>query len=611
MFVIPSKETKKFAQLNLGDTQGNLWSSFQVDTTTNLGRVKNKRAVSVLNGYDFENAHPGVDLTAAMAYTWYDFNNDGNLEFVTYMGQILISDSPTSTYNVDVTASSPVYSGFDIGNGDMVVFNDKLYVTTESELWEYDKGTGAWTQIDTGGNPSIGTGVHAMDTYGDRLYIIGADSTIVYSLDTSGVLVDTGSFTLDLGVFDARISWIRSGSNRIWVGMTTLVGSRGIIFEWDGQSENLWSKNYLLEAQGTAGCVIWNDIPYTLDTEGRLLAFNGSNFQEVARLPFIIDSAYPARYTVRQGTKLIHFNGIIYTNDRLIIALDPDLVTSDKFYGRSYSTRDNIPGGLWEYTKENGLLHLCSPTMNNFGDTDALDYGQPTVSIYGAVYDATPTDSVIPDITANYIFSTRSFENDGTTTSWGLYVDDIVGDLPKLAYIETAWMESDQVSDVWKAIVTKHKQFLSATDSIEVKYRTVNSPTSTDIGVTWVDNQNFTTTTAEAQYLEVGDEVTITFGIGAGDVAHVRAVVDNLGTYEVELDREMLAVTTGNAGLITFQKFKKLVQFTGADVAQYHNCPLPQQNKDIQVQFKIVMEWSGDNEFYELIVVNDTEQFAK
>ena len=103
---------------------------------------------------------------------------------------------------------------------------------------------------------------------------------------------------------------------------------------------------------------MWNDVPVVLDTEGRLLSFNGSGFAEIARLPLILNEALPTNYVTDQGSKLIHFNGIIYSNDRILLNVDSSVTTKNYYPGSNrFNFLNQIPGGVWEYTKENGLIH--------------------------------------------------------------------------------------------------------------------------------------------------------------------------------------------------------------------------------------------------------------
>jgi len=606
MFNIPNKENKRVLQPNLGDTQGNLAVSFNLDTTTNLGRIRNTRSSKVLDGRQFE-----IDFITsvrpAMGFAWYDFSGSSSPELVAWLGAIAISQTVIGNWVLDPDSSSPVYSGATTGNGDIKTFNGNLYVTNQNALYEFD-GTN-WADIST--SPIIGDGIHALDTYGDRLYVVADDAQKIYSVDTSSVLTATGSFTLDLSFFDGHISWIRAGSNRIWIGFTKSDGTRGLIFEWDGQSENIWSKNYTIEAQGSCGCTLWDDVPYTLDTEGRLLAFNGANFQEVARLPLIQNEQLPSRYTIPEGNKLIHFNGITFSNDRILLNIDNDLMSLKKqgsFIGNNKPTL--TPGGIWEYTRENGLIHYTSPSMNNYDDVEPLDYGQVESVIPGAVFDGTPNDTNNPSYDATIIYGARSIYRTGSSSD-SLYVDSTLTPLKKSGNLVTSWMEADQVIDNWQSIVVKYKKLLDNADKIFVKYRTVKTDPVRVQEVSWNSATEFTFTNANTPFstAEVGDEVTVIQGIGAGDQAHITNINLVGTTYTVTLDKAIVGVIAGDASEILFEKWRFLKTITNQE--QYSNCPIPAFNKDIQIQVKLVLEWLGDNELYEIMVINNTEQYAK
>jgi len=616
MFVIPSKETKKFSQPNTGDTQGNLATTFNMDTTTNLGRVRIQRSKRVLDGQVIEDANPGVDLDPAMAFAWFDFDNSGRKKFIAYMGAILTAPNFNLPYTLDGTAGTPVYTNVNIGNGDMVVFNDKLYVTDASSLHSYDKNTLSWTNVTSANAVTLGDGIHQLATYGDRLYMVSDDATNIYSMNVAETIVTTGSFTLQIPVWAGTISWIKPGSNRIWIGCTSQNGTRGNILEWDGQSENIVSKNYFIEAQGSCGCAMWNDTPFVLDAEGRLLGFNGGSFDEVARLPFIRNEALPARYLKPQGNKMIHFNGIIYTNDRILMNIDSEANTPITYpNSNTYTLLDKIPGGIWEFTKENGLIHLNSPSMTDASDTDAIDYGWAESTTPGAIFDVSPISVDYQEYQANYIYGARSWRSLNTGTSPGLFIDDLQGQFARTGTFSSSWLESDQVADVYKAIVAKFKKLSSSDSLISIKYRTTNDQTiPVQQAVTWSDSITFTFTAVSPIPFDdavVGYEAIVTSGIGAGDAAHITSISKTGNDYTVVLDKTILGVQAGDVSTIIVTNFRKLKDIRGGNVNQYSNAPLPNLNKDIQLQFKVLCQWSGDNELYEVMVVNDTDQYAK
>jgi hypothetical protein len=602
MFVIPSKDLKRFSQPNLGDTQGNLWSSFQLDTTTNLGAIKPMRSVRVLDGEVYEQSS-GQSLSVPMAYTWFDLNSAGTKDFIVYAGGILTATNPTAAYTVDARTNHPTLTT-STGNGDMKVFNGSLYVTTATELKYIGSGGTTWTSISS---PAIGDGIHQMEVYGNRLYMVATSGTKIFSMDTSNVLYNIGTSTINNSTVKngSTISWIKASSNRIWVGYTSNVGGRGYIAEWDGNTENNYSAIYPIEAQGSAGCTIWNKIPYVLDVEGRLLAFNGSNFQEVARLPFIIDEGYPDTLTSLEGRKLIHFNGIIYTNDRILFNLDSSITRNGD------STALNIPSGVWEYTKENGLIHLVSSSMNDYGDSSVKDYGQFRNSIAGAMYDASPVDASLPVLKCNFVFGSRSINDDLTTNITGVFADDVNDTLPRKLHIVTPWLESTQITDAWNKIVLKYNRLYNSSSLIDIKYRTVKSEPFTT-SATWTSQTGFTVNDADFANAEVGDEITVLNNYGAGDTAHIIAITNTGGNnYTVTLDRAIAAVSNGNTGSIAVDKWIKIREHTGGGQEQFIESIPTNNNRDIRCQFKITATLHASDELYEIMVINDKDQIAK
>lgn len=602
MFIIPPKDSKKFLQPNLGNFGGNLFSSFNLDVSSKNGVIRNMRSARIFDGLEFE---PTVgDIDPVMAFALYDFTGNGQLEVIAWMGHIFYSGDPLSSiWNVDIFTGTPTYSSLEVGNGDMKVFNGKLYVTNESDLFEYFSSS--WSNL-----ASLGGGIHAMDNYGDRLYIVADNSQKIYSLDTTGVLATSGSFTLDLSFLDGFISWIKAGSNRIWLGLNFNNGNRGLIFEWDGQSENTWNKNYVLEASGSCGATIWNDVPYVLDTEGRLLTYNGYNFQEVARLPIILNEQISDRSKLNEGNKLIHFNGILFINDRIILNLDNDLYSLKKFNGFLNRKSTRIPSGIWEYTKENGLIHLVCSSMNDYGDTEEIDYGQMYSSLPGAVFDISNLEGSPSQLRSDFIFGSRSLYKDNSS-SWGIFANYQEQSLKKTGFLITQWLESNQIIEVWQSIVLKYKQILDNSVKIFVKYRTQDTePFWVQDSITWNSpNEFFLPDNNTFQYAEVGDEVVIIERSGAGESAHIINIDLNSNVYTVLLDKNIKGIQTGDTSSIVIEKWKKLTEFTGEE--QHKNIPIPDLNKDIHFQVKIIIEWSGDNELYEILIINNTDQYAK
>lgn len=594
MFVIPSKETKKFSQPNYGDTQGNLWGTFNVDLTKNTGRVRTTRTEIITDSSD------DSDIKLPTAFEFFGVVSASDPVFVAYAGKIFIGGTDTLVPFVqDTLTNSPIDTS---NQGDLKLFNKKLYATQSTKLKRLNSGDTAWVDIAT-----LTSGVHQLCQYSRRLYFVDLDN-VVKSIDTAETVVTSGDYTLDLSSYGGHISWIIPGSNRIWIGLTKNNGTRGLIFEWDGVSENAPNKWYEIEAQGSAGCALINDAPYVIDIEGRLLAFNGGSFQEVARLPIIQYDALNQAYASTQSTKICHFNGIKYINDAILINIDSANTGSFSF--------ENFPSGIYEYTKENGLTHKFSHTNTKFGET-TKDYGQIRSYGAGAIFDSTARSTNTISYYSSVIFG--SSVSDGTvggsinTISTDMIIETI-NDEPhfRQGHIVTPFLESTKIKDVWNKVFIKYRKFLDNGATIMVKYRTRKDVPITIQNITWSSQTTLTGSGSGFSDITVGMELEVLNGNGAGDVAHVLSSVDDgAGNFTITLDKPIVGVSASNISDVRFQTWNKLPVIT-ADNNQYKELSIPQYNKDTELQVKVVMNWDKlQNELREVIIINETEQYAK
>lgn len=592
MITIPAKDTKKFSQPNLGDTQGNLWGTFNVDLTKNMGRVQVQRVQSVFS----EDDAGGFSRPAAFAY--FDMNNTGTRVFVAYGQKVFVGgDDPTDTFILDVSTNSPSTAN----SGDMVVFNGKLYATETAKLKRYAPGAAAWTDITT-----ISGGSGQLCTYKDKLYFVSGKK--VLSMNIGETVNSSGIYTLDFTYLSGHISWIRAGSNRIWIGFTKNDGTKGLIFEWDGQSENGWSKNYIIEAQGSCGCAIWNDTPYVLDVEGRLLGFGGSYFQEVARLPIMTSDYLSRGYVTSFTNKLCHFNGIAYISDSILINVN------NSISGDTEGMVENFPSGIYQYTKDGGLTHKLSPSISSTSTTS--DYGQSIVAGSGAVFDASVSNATKLNNYSSVMFGVNCYDETGSNDFSYINVDVIekrTGDIEhnRLGYITPPFLESVRVNDVWQKIIIKYRKMFDTADKIVVKYRTEKNIPTVIEDIEWDSATAFTDASALIADLNVGDEIEVLTGNGAGDNAQILSIVDNGSDYTITLDKSIIGVSATNKSTVRFQTWYKLPDIIKNEF-QFKELPIPQYNKSTEIQFKVIMNWKNkDNELREVIVVNETEQYAK
>lgn len=106
---------------------------------------------------------------------------------------------------------------------------------------------------------------------------------------------------------------------------------------------------------------------------------------------------------------------------------------------------------------------------------------------------------------------------------------------------------------------------------------------------------------------DAGDEIEIMSGNGSGKCVNITNITNAGTTYTVTIDESITSASGSSLG--KFQHWIKLPEIQNK--TQFAQLPLPQYNKDTQIQVKVIMEFTGENELHEIIVVNSTETNAK
>lgn len=588
MIKIP--QNSQFIQSNQSDVLGSLVGSFNLDLTTNLAKTRVTRTIRTTN------QTTNTDLTS-YAVGFKIFNNGSSTRIWTVAGSKVHSSpsaiSPNSQFSADTTTSSPVTCNSTAS--DIEVFNGALYVTTYDGAGDkLVKNTGSlWTVNGTGLGAQSAT--HMMTVYASRLYMIGNGPRTIYSMNTSDVIATSGSNTLTLES-NYRITFLRSSSNRIWIG-TIASSGKGYVYEWDGTSSQA-TRSYRLEAQGALACVIKDDVPWIMDTNGRLCVYSNGTFVEAARLP--VNNKYLLNATNTVNDRFIHPNGMTLSEGRI------NLLIRNTNGDSASSIEEYCPSGVWEYDSQIGLYHKLSLSYT-WKDTNTItDYGQNRVSGVGAIADMKLTNSS-GNSTGNIIIGATVYK-DASSTDAGVWTNDtfdaVTGSTGEKAtqgfgYFVTTKIDASKVEDMWQKAYVFHEKFLTTSDKIVVKYRLEQEP-ATAASITWVNTNTFTTFTDVSDYVE-GDEVEITQGTGGGFCAHITNIQAGAGpSYIVTLDETFTGVTTGTAKA-RFQKWRKAGVIQDAET--FDGVPIGESSDWIQL--KVGMLSTGKNEIRKLGLVNE------
>lgn len=587
-------------QKNDSDVNGSLWASTGLDLSENEGKLRlGKRLILNTGTADDANitGYPvGFKVFLADSSLGFQIWTVAGLRVI----HTAISNPLTDVWTVDSLSNSPPDCASAIS--DLEVFNGELYVARNSIDVSYlSSGTPAVWHTLTGGG--WGTTYQSFCTFGSRMYIGG--STGVKSWDSTHTPIASPGSPYAVSVPDPNlvVTFIRASSNRIWIGTLNVRGGKGYVYEWDGVATQV-TKGYRLKATGALSCVIKDDIPYIMDTNGVMQSWNGGTFIEVSKLNRRTNKLLQAQF-ISNGDRFIHTNGMSLINEKIHLLID------GRNYDNTASIEETIPSGVWEYDENRGLTHKHSFGTSKSGGT-IKDYGQIRVAGAGGLAEINwPSSSA----TRNGSFLAGiSYFTDATTITSGIFYDDLNDTLQKAgSFITTKQYAIDRVGNpsvqnVWQNAYILYRKLLDSADKIVVKYR-VTEVEPVIATITWTSTSTFTVPNSSIDIslywtAGTGGEVEVLNGIGAGKCSHITNAVNNAGTWTVTVD-ETYTSASGTA-VARFQLWKKLGSITYSNPTPNGVTYDQEGIGDVTnwVQFKVWMLFTGRDELEKLLIIN-------
>lgn len=626
----PSGASRVWSQQNVSDTVradpssglvGNLYSSFNIDLVERDGKIRvGKRMIVNTNSNDvaqlvgspvgFRIANSGKVYTAAgFNGTGYVFNTSG-----------------PSGSNLDLAFSKNVVAGgatapstIDSFYSDIDLFYDQIFVTTPSSTAYFlNAAETAWTTINIFGDSTTDTNVHMLASFGQRMYCTYGGNGIV-SWDMTGSSTTpanysnktgTGSLIIGDSTNTSRIIWMRAASDRMWIGTLNTNGGKGYVYTWDGES-SLVTAAYRLQSSGALSCVIKDDIPYIIDTYGRLSKWNGGTFVQIAQFN-MLNNLFLYNAMGVNNSRFIHPNGMSLLNGQVSALVDGRNYDGGFGPPPTFTQLNAIPSGVWQYDPLYGWFHKHSLGISHKTDT-IIDYGQIYPNSTGTVAAVGGLSELISSFmngsgqNGSFLAGgtyTTDFSSSGALQS-AIFYDDNNDTLKKAAYFITAKIPSGDVTDIWQKVFIAHKPLLNSSDRYAVKYRTVESPSSI-IVVTCPTTSTLSSTDANVANFVIGDEVEFTGGRNSGICAHITNISNSSGTYTVTLDETITGDGSGATSRVRFQKWVKIKEVN--DQTSMFSESGINATASTWVQFKVWILCAGANEIETLSVVSKPSQ---
>lgn len=571
-----------WVQSNRGDTLGTLFETFNVDLTSNIGRVRTTRSKRIA----YTGSPTGFGEIAALEKfnnAFYVASEHASAHDIWIGGNSPFNALTTDTTSVEI---NPI-------NTDLLTWNGGLYIATGNEMFLSTDGT-AWSEI--GSNVLTATDGHLLTALGDYLYVSDADYK-VFRVNKSNTFASSGTGTLNLSLSGYTIHVLMAGLDSLWVGLSNTSGNGpSLVFEWDGITENSPTARYEIDAPALMAGVVKDGVPHIVDSRGRLLVFNGGSFVELARFPMNGRTFRNFGLTLNND-RAIHPRGMAVDGEEILInvANRTDEITDENY--------NEFSSGVWSYTQRNGLHHKLSPSYQavaDTGTTNLTDYGQYRCFSAGPMMvfnagnegsDATPTNG------GRIVFALRYFvdaDDASSDTEWGLFTDDTSDDTQKAGFIVTSRIPSQVFRDNWETVYAELSKLTTSGDQVDIRYRTEDE-IPTYVTATWGGTDRFTTNTDLSAY-ETSDEVFVVQGKGSGACARIRSVTSGAGS-EVILDTPITGVS--GTSVVRIEKWKRAGQITTLSKDGF---PIGQSSHWIQL--KVYLQWTGPREFHGLTVIN-------
>jgi len=591
MIRIPTIE-RKFVQTNRSNLLGNLWSSWNIDLDSNPGAIRLGKRWKI----NTKSGDVGItaDFDVPVAFQPFD-----NFVFAICGGKVYKNGGQNLTSPFVADISTGVTADYTSSYSDMTIFSDSLVTTTDTKVYSKVSntlGTGAWTERATGLTSSYHKLVYFKKF--DRLYvssgfsITSCDTSWLFSTFSDDYYLSTGNSVLaNTGV----VSTMVASSDSIWIAMYhhgingDSLSSLASVYEWDGFSHQV-TREHKLPAASVYAMILVNNVPHVMDSNGILRKFSGYSFEEIGRLPLRSEQYLGDPYSILADGRFIHPNGMAATENGTIQVLVCNINVNG-------TENENLPSGIWEWSKDSGFVHKSSISYMQSGTTTVSDYGQNVISKVGAL---TRVKLGSTSAQGTWLMGAEYYTDSSAVKSAILTDEPYPSDLPiRYGYFVTSWMLSEGLRDSWQNMFARYRKFLGENDKITGKYRLLESDPVT-ITIIWVTTSSFTTTTDVSSY--VGYEVEVLQGKGSGKCSHITSVSFSNPNYTVTLDETYVGASgTGKARIQNWTKIPALNQ--GTDQAEF-----PIGQTAVRIQAKICLEMTGDADFYDLSIINKVHQ---
>jgi len=520
-------------------------------------------------GLDFESSPPYIRVAAKMI-------KEADSASVTTLSEILwgtIFDSTNWVVNMndgkffkfsfpswtEVHDNVNVWGGLGLfGDSQIENFTEKGFLYYASNGWagRYDKQADTWT--DSWQSFAVSNNADLCPITKFLKFICFGNQRFLAVWDTAASSWNSTRITLPLGY---TIKWLMPLTDYLVISAHHNAFGSALFF-WDGISGTYNRVLQLPNVRSLAGAVDKNAL-YVITGDGWVNLFNGVGLVRLNRFPDIeLDANYASLLNINPDAVKV-FQGVI-----LIGKAASGFSMERRFY----------PGGIWVFNPATRALYF-KHTMSHFGITN--NSGSGVIGIGSVIIDQGGNIFRVAwnkgGGTGQYVIDNSMDSGSARPYNYGAFlVTSLLDDEP---FRRKRFIQS--IINFWKPIVDSSNARVIVKYNITEQYqrdvRFVSSGTSTTFTLSFVP-----------AYWEVGDEVSVLSGNGAGQIRHISAISGTTITVDEFLQG---GASYDSTSFVLLSKFRKIGEIKGSTEPEIVNKLLRFNARSKKIQLKIEV-WS-------------------
>lgn len=562
----------QLVQSNKGETDGNLFASFNVDLYRNQGKITSgggmKKAINQADDADFDSYCSNI--------VYFDS------KYWAYGDVFFTATSINGSWTQDTTSGTPT-----TGNtvSDCIVWDSKLLAVDGDDIDAYTAGGSFstwWTTL--AGTSALTTGNKILLNVGSigRLQVVDGGNKVhtVQVDDTVSLAGSNGA--LDYSATDLIFTCIESTSSRTWIGTKSTSEGEAVILEWDeAVNSKTVNRQHKVGAEEVKCIAIWNDTPIALLSNGKIKYFDGNNFVDWpnAQLGSI-------RADIFLDDDFIHPNGWAIIDGLPHFFISGTKETGGGSYTEANAAPYDIPSGIWCLDPERGLYHRFAVGA---GLSTEIDYGMPAIGKPGCLVSFEDTNTKF--------LASFDYYTDATTLSYTLVYHDKADTNPHRSFFVTQPM---RLNEVPQSVELYHK-ILNSGDKIRLYYRQFDRDSVVMEGG-WEEQDKFNSTTNFGD-TKVGNVALVKSGSGAGQLLKISAVENTGSTYSLRFSDTNTFVTVADTGTVEVLPFNYMGEIDNT-VLDWKSITIPSNVKGRKLQLLVeIQAAAGDKVVVDSVII--------